>query len=160
MDIEQSKSFMNEFVDVIKSRFPNSNIYFKMVNMFGTEEYQVRFYLAKTLDEVANKIALNDAINWCFSVECKNGCVNEDDIVIELNRNNIIRIADQNDPKEKYCVYGRVKVPYRKIKGNKESSLVKLKKFIDKTAELMIENADAINQGIIKGLFTVADKVK
>lgn len=160
MDIEQSKSFMNEFVDVIKSRFPNSNIYFNRVNMFGVEEYQVRFYLAKTLDEVANKIALNDAINWCFSVECKNGCVNEDDIVIELNRNNIIRIADQNDPKEKYCAYGRVKVPYRKIKGNKESSLVKLKKFIDKTAELMIENADAINQGIIKGLFTVADKVK
>ena len=83
-----------------------------------------------------------------------------DDIVIELDNNSIIRVADKNDPKEKYCVYGRVKVPYRKIKGNTESCILKMKKFIDKVAETMIANADAINQGIIKGLFTVADKVK
>lgn len=160
MNIEQSKEFMSQFVNVIKTRFPNSNIYFKRVNMFGVEEYQVRFYLAKNLEELSNKIEMNDAMNWCFSVGCIDGCINENDIVVGLNRNSIIRIANPNDPKEKYCVYGSVKVPYRKIKGNAESALVKLKKFVDKTAELLIDNADTINQGIIKGFFTVADKVK
>ena len=159
MDIASSEKFANDFVEVIKTRFPNSSIYWKRVSMFGNTEYQIRFYLAKNLDEMANRIDMNDAMRWCFSIECNNdGSI--DNIVIELNNNSIIRIADKNDPKEKYCVYGRVKVPYRKIKGSAENCLEKLKKFIDKTAELMIENADAINQGTIKGLFTVADKVK
>ena len=159
MDIASSEKFANDFVEVIKTRFPNSSVCWNRVSMFGNTEYQIRFCLAKNLDEVANHIDMNDAMRWCFSIECNNdGSI--DNIVVELNNNSIIRIADKNDPKEKYCVYGRVKVPYRKIKGSAENCLEKLKKFIDKTAELMIENADAINQGIIKGLFTVADKVK
>jgi hypothetical protein len=157
---EDFRGFVDSLVDVIKSRFPNSSVYWKRVNMFGSSEYQIRFYLAKNLDEMANQIDMNDAMRWCFSIPCNNDFCLADDIVIELNNNSIIRVADKNDPKEKYCVYGRVKVPYRKIKGTTEQCILKMKKFIDKTAEMMIENAEAINQGIIKGLFTVADKVK
>lgn len=159
-DIENSKKIVEDLVCVMKSRFPNSNIYSRRVNMFGSCEYQIHFYLAKNLDECANKIEMNDAMRWCFSIPCNNDFCLVDDIVIELNNNSIIRVADKNDPKEKYCVYGRVKVPYRKIKGNAENCLLKMKKFIDKVAETMIANADTINQGTIKGLFTVADKVK
>lgn len=159
MNVEQSKQFVNDLVEIMKTRFPNSNIYSKKITMFGSSEYQIRFNLAGDISECANNIEMNDAMRWCFSIPCDAvGCI--DDIVIELNNNSIIRVADKNDPKEKYCVYGRVKVPYRKIKGSSEQCILKMKKFIDKTAEMMIENADAINQGIIKGLFTVADKVK
>ena len=159
-DIENSKKFVEDLVCVMKSRFPNSNIYSRRVCMLGVHEYQIRFYLSKNTEECSNCIDMNDAMRWCFSIPCNNDFCLADDIVIELNNNSIIRIVDKNDPKEKYCVYGRVKVPYRKIKGNTESCILKMKKFIDKVAEAMIANADAINQGIIKGLFTVADKVK
>jgi hypothetical protein len=50
-------------------------------------------------------------------------------------------------------------VPYRKIKGDENKCIDKMKKFIDKTAEIMLANADLINQGTIKGLFDVRDKI-
>lgn len=159
-DIENSKKFAEDLVKVMKSRFSNSNIFLRRVNMFGVHEYQIRFYLSNGVDECANKIEMNDAMRWCFSIPCNNDFCLADDIVIELDNNSIIRIADKNDPKEKYCVYGRVKVPYRKIKGSMEQCLLKMKKYIDKVAGTMLENSESINQGIIKGLFTVADKVK
>ena len=162
MNIEATEKFLNDIVEVIKTRFPNSRIFWKKVCFYGTY-YHIYFYLAKNENEVSSGIMKNDAMDWCFVIDAKNtddnGCLN-DEITIELNRNYIIRIADKNDEKEKYCVYGSVKVPYRKIKGNAEKCIQKMKNFIDKTAEIIIENADVINQGIIKGIFTVADKVK
>ena len=73
---------------------------------------------------------MNDALNWCFIIDTTNedGTL-KDEVVISLNNNTILRNSDKNDPKEKYCVYGRVKVPFRKIKGNVENCLLKLKKF-------------------------------
>ena len=156
LSVEQCEKFMDDCVNVIKTRFPNSNIYWKE-NNFGYKTYHIYFRLSKDVSECANGILLNDAMNWWFSLTAQELQMNNS--VIELNRNSIIRIADKTDPKEKYCVYGSVKVPYRKIKGTTEQCLIKLKKFIDKTAEIMLENAEVINQGIIKGLFTVADKV-
>ena len=159
LNIENSTKFIDDLVKVMKSRFPNSHIYSRRVCMFGEHEYQIHFYLAKNLDECANKIEMNDAMRWCFSIFCNNDFCLADDIVIELHSNSIIRVADKNDPKEKYCVYGRVKVPYRKIKGNAECCILKMKKYIDKVAETMLENSESINRGIIKGLFTVEDKI-
>ena len=52
------------------------------------------------------------------------------------------------------------KVPYRKIKYNAGKCLEKMKKFIDKTAETILAKAMGINEGIIKGIFRVEDKVK
>lgn len=160
MNKENSEKFVEDLVCVMKSRFPNSNIYSRRVCMFGVHEYQIHFYLSKNTEECANCIDMNDAMRWCFFIPCNSEFCIDDDIVVELNKNTIIRIADKNDDKEKYCVYGSIKVPYRKIKGSDLSCLLKMRKFIDKVADTMIENADVINQGIIKGLFTVADKVK
>jgi hypothetical protein len=160
MNMEQTEKFLNDFVGIIKSRFPNSYIYWKRIKFYGTY-YHIKFFLCKDESEVSNKIMMNDALNWCFIIDTTNedGTL-KDEVIISLDNNTICRIADKNDPKEKYCVYGRVKVPFRKIKGNVENCLLKLKKFIDKTAELMVENQDVINQGVIKGLFTVNDKIK
>ena len=158
--LEKSKNFVADLVAIMKSRFPNSNIVFKKVSMFDVNEYQIRFYLSANIDECSNKIEMNDAMRWLFVIPCDEvGCL-FDNIVIELDNNSIIRIADKTNEREKYCVYGRVKVPYRKIQGTDLSCLLKMRKFIDKVAETMLANAEVINQGIIKGLFTVEDKVR
>ena len=153
---EECEKFMDDCVKVIKSHFPNSNIFWKE-NNFCYKTYEIYFNLAKDASECSNGIVRNDAMNWWFTIADSD--LKNDNITIFLNRNYITRIADKNNPKEKYCVYGSIKVPYRKIKGNREQCITKLKKFIDKTAEIMFENAEVINQGIIKGLFKVQDKI-
>lgn len=159
--IEQSEKFMDDMVNVIKSKFPNSKIYWKRGRMFGSTFYTVYFCLAENETEVANSIWLNDALCWKFDIDtCNDKGELFDEIIIENNDTTICRGIDvENYPNEKYLAFGRIKVSYRKIKGDENKCIEKMKKFIDKTAEIMIENADLINQGTIKGLFDVRDKI-
>lgn len=160
LNLEQSEKFFNDIVAVIKNRFPKSLVYWKKNSILGTPFYTVHFYLANSAEECANHIMLNDALNCAFHVDCCNseGCIS-DEIVITSDKIGIIRDANKADPVERFCVYGRVKVPFRKIKGNTENCIEKMRKLVDKIATAMIENADAINNGCIKGIFTVADKI-
>lgn len=157
----ETKKFMQYAVEAIKKNFPHSNITARFSDSFGYCVIYVGFLLSKDESECSNGIRGNDASTTYFKVETNaDGTLKGDKTVLELTNGGFVyRIADKTVPSEKYCVYGRVKLPFRKTTGTSEKLVSALSKWASKSAVIMLENAEAINDGIIKGLFKVEDKV-
>lgn len=157
----ETKKFMQDAVEAIKKNFPHSDITARFTDSFGYAVIYIGFMLSKDTSECSNGIRGNDAVSTYFKVETNtDGTLKGDKTVLELSNGGFVcRIADPTIPNEKYCVYGRVKLPFRKTTGTSEKLVSALSKWASKAAVIMLENAEAINAGTIKGLFKVEDKV-
>jgi len=158
---QETKNFIDGVVNAIKKYFPYSDVGYKFWAGLGEPSVQFYIYLSKDASECASRIRRNDALRTYFEVYLNSdGSLNGDKTVIQLITGGFcMRIADKNIPKEKFCVYGSVKLPFRKITGTPEKIIAGMEKWALKTATILLENAEAINAGTIKGLFTVQDKV-
>ena len=157
---EETKEFMNDIKKVFNDRFPKSRCVIGFSDNIGAC-ITMWFYLAQNENEVSNGIMMNDAcrtIFQCYDVD--NNGVLKDKISFErIAGRGVTRKIHEDDPNEKYLAYSYIKVPYRKISGTKEAVIRNFERYADKLAQIILDNADDINGGIVGGLFDVRDKV-
>jgi hypothetical protein len=157
----ETVKFMNEIKEVFQKRFPESSIGVHFSNHLQPN-IEVRFYLSKNSSECSNNILMNDCCRTIFmSFDVGNDGTLFDKVSFErIYGKGIIRAIDKNNPDEKYLAYGSVPVKFRKL-NNKPAKVVEgFKKYVDTLAITILENAEAINNGIIRGLYDVRNKVK
>jgi len=157
---EETKKFMDDIQAVFKKRFPNSRCAVKFSNQLGGS-IGIWFYLAKDESEVTNRIMLNDAcrhIFICHDID-ENGNLADKLSFDRIAGSGITRQIHKDDPDETYLAYSSIRVPYRKVTGTKEAVLKNFERYVDKLAQIALDNADDINNGIVNNLFDVRDKI-
>lgn len=157
---EETKKFMDDIQAVFNKRFPDSRCVVKFSNNIGST-ITVWFYLAKDESEVSNRIMMNDAcrhIFQCYDVDDE-GNLSDKISFDRIAGRGVTRKIHEDDPDEKYLAYSYIKVPYRKVTGTKEAVLKNFERYVDKMAQIMLDNADDINNGIVGNLFDVRDKI-
>lgn len=165
MNIEipnETKDFLNNVISIFKNRFPNSNVSAVFVNNI-CPCIEIRFYLAKDKSECANNIMMNDPCRTIFhiySVDQKGKLFDNKIAVERIYGNSIIRAVDPNNPKEKFLAYAGIPIKYRMMNNTKDNVLKGFQKYVNKIAQTIIDNSDAINNGIVKNLYDVKSKVR
>lgn len=157
---EETKKFMDDIKAVFDKRFPNSRCIVKFSNNIGST-ITVWFYLANDESEVSNGIMANDAcrhIFQCYDVD-DNGKLADKISFDRISGRGITRKAHDDDPDEKFLAYSYIPVRYRKVTGTKETVLKNFERYVNSMADIILENPDEINAGIIDNLFDVRDKV-
>lgn len=151
--------FMNSIRNIWETKFPNSSFYIQFEN-YLCPCISIYFYLAKGKEEVSNNILMNDACRTIFHIYSvdKNGKL-FDKIEVERLCGNLTRRIHEDDPKEKYLCYSSIPVKFRKMNSNKEKIIKGFEKYVNNLAELIINNADDINNGIVNNIYDCRNKV-
>ena len=156
----ETKNFLDDVRNIFRNRFPNSIIQAGFGNNI-CPAITIRFYLAKDENECSSKIFMNDPCRTVFMIyDIDNNGKLFDKISVErIYGKNIIRAVDKNNPDEKYLAYGSIPVKFRKMKNTKEKVLAGFRKYVDELASIILDNAEAINNGIIHNLYDVRNKI-
>ena len=151
--------FMNTIRNIWKTKFPNSSFHIQFENHL-CPCISIYFYLSKGKEEVSYNILMNDACRTIFQIYSvdKNGKL-FDKIEVERLCGNITRRIHKDDPNEKYLCYSSIPVKFRKMNEKKEKIIKGFEKYVNNLAELIINNADDINNGIVNNIYDCRDKV-
>ena len=157
---KETVEFMNSIENIWKNKFPNSMVFVKYSsNLIPC--ISVYFYLSKNKEEASNNILDNDPCKTIFQIYSldKEGNLFDKIEVERILGAYITRAVHKDDPKEKYLCYSGIPVKYRKMNTTKEKVILNFKKYVDQLADLIINNADDINNGIIHNIYDCRTKV-
>jgi hypothetical protein len=145
--IAQAKQIYNEY-------FPNSECIAGNRRLFGLEYIIIDWLLSADVTECANNIRQNDMFHIAFSIDLEDntesGKAYEVTIYDNSKRNDmpmpsivtmdVMHKSYTTKPENKYMVYGRKALPFRKTTGSPEKILATLRKYAQKLHAMLEED--------------------